>query len=164
MIFVRDDSVTQLGEVVYAHDLIAAVVDDFDGNASMFTSENRQRGRPAALLEQTAFEVAQFPCVAFCTSSLRHGHGVRDSGWLLRSRCRRPSGRSVLRRDCRGWGAQRVGLGFRVGFGSCRLLMMILRCPSCVAIAIFLQTRYRAFAITPSMCPLPQTANFDREW
>ena len=65
MIFARDDSVTQLGEVVYAHDLIAAVVEDFDGNASMFTSENRQRGRPPPLLEQSAFGVVLFPCVAF---------------------------------------------------------------------------------------------------
>ena len=41
---------------------------------------------------------------------------------------------------------------------------MIVRCPLCFALANSLQTRYRAFAITPSMCPLPQTANFDREW
>ena len=43
MIFVGDDSMTQPGEVVYAHDLIAAAVDDFDCGAPMFAGGKRQR-------------------------------------------------------------------------------------------------------------------------
>ena len=40
--------------------------------------------------------------------------------------------------------------------------MMILRCPHYVVLANSLQTPDCVFPITLSMCPLPQTANFDR--
>ena len=57
-----------------------------------------------------------------------------------------------------------VGLGCRVGFGSCRLLMPNLCHPLCFRRAIFRQTQDRIFPTLSGIALLPQASHPLRAW
>ena len=71
---------------------------------------------PLLLLNEAHLNLSTACPLRFVPISLRSVYPVAVS--LHRSRYRKPNARSVLHRDCTGWGVQRVGLGFRVGLDS----------------------------------------------